>query len=685
MRYPFLPPSQVRLALLVTTLLGSSLHPAQAQDAAPAALPSVTVSASGLEQASGDMATPVIVLEGGELVRRRAATLGDTLDSEPGIQATHFGAGASRPVIRGMDGPRVQILTDGSEVQDASSVSPDHAVVVEPLLARQIVVLRGPSALIHGGGAIGGVVNVLDNKIPTAIPENGIAGSAELRGTTAARETTGAFELTGGAGQLAVHVQGLARAAGDYRVGSGWGGGAAVPGSFNHTDNASLGLSWITDRGTLGLAYTRQTARYGLPGHNHTDEDCHTHGDHLHCGGHDGHGHGSDDAHAPGDIPVVNLRSKRWDLRGELRQPFAGIAAMRLRAGVTGYRHDEVEDGSIATTFRNQARNLRIELQQESIGGWRGVFGLQTSERRFSALGEEAYVQPTTTRRTSAFVLQQFEWQQWRVEGALRQEHQSVDALDAGLTRRHHGSSASLAAVWKFTPGYQLSTSLTHARRMPTAEELYANGLHLATSTFERGNPNLSPETAQSIDLALRKTAGDTTFSASVFHNRVKNYIYGRTLDELNGLQLLQYSQQDATFRGLEAQLRQRLTRHLGVTLFGDLVHARLSTGGQLPRIPAARAGLRLDAAWQRWDGQIEWVQVMRQNRIAEFETSTPGYGMLSLGATYNSQWADGTPWQFYVRASNLTNRLAYAHTSYIKTAAPLMGRNIAIGLRVSF
>ena len=693
MPYTFPPPAQLRLALLATALLGSSLHHAQAQDAAPAALPPVTVSASGLEQATGDMATPVSVIEGDELVRRREATLGDTLSSEPGIQATHFGAGASRPVIRGMDGPRVQILTDGSEVQDASSVSPDHAVVVEPMLARQIEVLRGPSALIHGGGAIGGVVNVLDNKIPTALPEKGIAGSAELRGATAAREKTGAFELTGGAGQFAVHVQGLARDAGDYRVGSGWSGGNSVPGSFNRGDDGSLGLSWIADRGYLGLAYTRQTARYGLPGHNHAYEDCHTHGDHLHCGGHDDHddhdhddhGHGDGEEHSPGDVPVVNLRSHRWDLRGEMRQPFAGIAAVRLRAGVTGYRHDEVEDGSIATTFRNKARDLRIELQQESIGGWRGVFGLQTSERRFSALGEEAYVQPTTTRRTSLFVLEQYEWRQWRFEGALRQEHQSVDALESGLSSRHNGTSASLGAVWKFTPGYQLSTSLTHARRMPTAEELYANGLHMATSTYERGNPDLKPETAQSIDLALRKTAGDTTFGVSLFHNRVKGYIYGRTLDELDGLQLLQYSQQDVTFRGLEAQVRQRLTRNLGVTLFGDLVRARLGAGGNLPRIPAARAGVRLDTTWQRWDGRIEWVQVARQNRIADFETATPGYGMLSLGATYNSQFSDGTPWQFYVRASNLTNRLAYAHTSFIKNAAPLMGRNIAVGLRVSF
>lgn len=674
---------QTAAALAVALLISTLGQEAQAQQA-PAALSEVTVSASGLQLGSDDMATPVSVLEGDELVRRREGTLGETLNSEPGIQSTHFGAGASRPVIRGMDGPRVQVLSDGSEVQDASTVSPDHAVVSEPLLARQIEVLRGPSALIHGGGAIGGVVNVLDDKIPTAIPQKGYEGSAEVRAGTGAREKTGAFQLTGGAGNLAVHVEGLARDAGDYRVGSGWSGGSKVPGSFSRTDAGSLGLSWIGDQGYLGVAYTRQTAKYGLPGHNHSFDGCYALGDHLHCSN-DGHDHGDGSTPALGDVPVVDMHSDRWDVRGELRNPFAGFAALRLRAGVTDYQHDEIEGSAVSTTFRNKAHDVRVELQHEPIAGWRGVFGVQATQRKFSAEGEEAYVQPTDTRRAGLFLLEEYQWQQWRFAAALRHEHQTVDAITSGLSSSHNGTSASLSAVWKFTPGYQLSTSLTQARRMPTAEELYANGLHMATSTYERGNPDLKPETAQSIDLGLRKITGDTTFGVSVYRNRVKDYIYGRTLDELNGLQLLQYSQADATFTGLEAQVRQRLTRNLGVTLFGDMVRAKLDAGGYLPRIPAARAGLRLDASWKAWDGQVEWVQVARQNRIADFETATPGYGMLNLGVTYSSRFAGGTPWQLYVKGNNLTDRLAYAHTSFIKDAAPLMGRNITVGMKVSF
>jgi iron complex outermembrane receptor protein len=690
-RRPALRP--VALAALLAT---GAAQAKQAAEAAPS-LPPVTVSASGLQLGANDMTTPVTVLDGDDLVRRREATLGETLSSEPGITSSHFGAGASRPIIRGMDGPRVKVLSDGAELHDASTISPDHAVVSEPLLATQIEVLRGPSALVHGSGAVGGVVNVLDGKVPTAVPEKGYEGSAELRAGTGARESAGAFSLTGGTGNLAVHVEGVARDAGDYRVGKGWApeGEATrkVPGSFNRTHTGSVGLSWVGERGYLGAAYTRQTAQYGLPGHNHGYEGCHTHGDHLHCGahGHDDHGEdGHDHDHDEhGSVPVVQLASERFDIRGELRNPFAGFSALRLRAGITDYAHDEVEDGAVATTFKNKAWDTRIELQHQPIAGWRGVVGLQASQRKFSAEGEEAYVRPTLTRRTGLFALEEYRLGDWRFEAALRHDRQTAQASAAGaasrMARSHSGTSASLGAVWKFTPGYQLGASLTRASRAPSAEELYARGLHMATGTYERGNADLRMETSRNIDLGLKKTSGDTTFGVSVFHNRVRNYIYGRTLDELDGLQLLQYTQAHATFTGIEGQVRQRLNRHLGLTLFGDTVRARLAGGGLLPRIPATRAGLRLDAHWNAWSGQIEWVQVARQSRVAAFETATPGYGMLNLGIGYSSRFAGGTPWQLYLKAHNLTDRLAYAHTSFIKNAAPLMGRNITVGVKVAF
>lgn len=671
---------------------------ALAQQATPAkadaALGEVTVSATGM--AASDMATPVQVLDADALLQRQAATLGETLAGEPGIQASHFGAGASRPVIRGMDGARVSVLSDGSELMDASTVSPDHAVTSEPMLATQMEVLRGPSALLYSAGAMGGVVNVLDGKIPTQKPANGIEGSAQVEGSTAARQAAGAFSLTGATplqnsmGSLVLHAEGVARNAGDYRVGSGWTQNgqslSKVPGSFNHTDTGSLGLSWVTDKGYLGLAYTRQTARYGLPGHNHGFEGCHTHGDHLHCGGHD-HDDGDDhdhDEHGEESVPVVELTSQRWDLRGEWRQPTAGIAALRLRGGFTNYRHDEVEDGSVATTFKNRAHDLRLEMEHEPIAGWRGTLGLQTLNRRFSAQGEEAYIQPTDTQRNSLYLLEEYRWQDWNLQAALRHDRQTIDAQTSGLSRSHNATSLSLGTVWKFQPGYSATVSYTNGSRMPTAEELYANGLHMATSTYERGNPNLQRERSQALDLGLAKTAGDTTWRLNAYHYRIKDYIYGATLDEHDGLQLLQYTQGDARFTGWEAQLSQRLTHQWRVTAFGDGVRARLDDGSALPRIPSRRWGLRVNASLHGWEAMAEWMQVLRQNRTAAFETETPGYGMFNLAASY--QWRTGaTSWQFYVKGQNLTNRLAYASTSFIKTAAPLSGRNITMGVKLMF
>lgn len=684
------PLSLALMFALAHPALAAAPQPAPATDSGKAVeLDAVTVSASALAVGSDAMSTPVTVLEGDDLVQRRAATLGETLAREPGINATQFGAGASRPIIRGMDGARVKVLADGTEIMDASTISPDHAVAVEPMLSEQIEVLRGPSALAYGGGAIGGVVNVLDRKIPTAIPERGVEGSVELRGNTAAREAAGAFEVTAGAGNFAIHAEGVKRDARDYRVGDGWAGGSRVDGSYNQTETGSVGVSWIGDRGYLGIAWTRQRNEYGLPGHAHDLEDCHAHGDHLHCGSHDEEegedDHDHDDAES--GVPYVKLDSERWDLRGEYREPFAGFTRLRLRASHTDYQHDEIEDGAVSTRFRNEASDGRVELEHQPVGGWRGVLGLQTSRRDFSALGEEAYVQPTLTRRHGAFLIEEYKTGDWRFEAGLRHEWQQIDVDAAARDRSHRGNSLSLGAVWNFAPQYALGMSLSRAQRLPTAEELYADGLHMATRTIERGNADLKAETSHNIDVSLKKLAGATTFSVSAFHNRVSDFIYANTLDELDGLQLIEYTQRDAIFTGVEGQIRQRLDDMFGLTLFGDYVRARLSSSDgdrDLPRIPAHRIGLRLDAHWQGWEGEVELYRVGRQRQLAEFESTTPGYNMLNVGVSYAAEF-QGVPYLFYVKAANLTDELAYSHTSFIKDAAPLMGRNLTMGVKLTF
>ncbi len=679
-----------RPAPLSLALMLAFATPATALAQQASTLPAVTVSASALSLGSDDMSTPVTVLDGDELVRAREGTLGETLAGQPGITSSHFGAGASRPIIRGMDGPRVKVLSDGAEIQDASTISPDHAVASEPMLAEQIEVLRGPSALAYGGGAVGGVVNVIDRKIHTQVPAKGFEGSAEVRANSAAREKAGAFEVTGGAGNFAFHAEGVKRDAKEYKVGSGWEGGAKVAGSYNETDTGSVGAAWVGSRGFLGLAFTSQRAEYGLPGHNHEFESCHPHGTHLHCGEHEHEGEeGEEHDHEHeegGAVPYVKLKSERWDVRGELRDPMPGFTRLRLRAAFTDYKHDEIEGTEVATTFKNKGHDARLEMEHVPLGGWRGVAGLQTSKRDFSALGEEAYVAPTVTKKHAAFLVEEYNLAQWRFEAGLRHEWQDI-AVDSATLQDHSasGTSISLGAVWKFAPQYSLGSTISRTHRLPGAEELYANGVHMATATYELGNENLGKETSNNIDVTLRKYAGATTFSLSAYRNRIDNYIFGSTLDSHEGFQLIEYAQRDATFTGIEGQVRQQLNPIFGASVFGDYVRAKLADGGgNLPRIPAQRLGVKFDASWQNWNGVAEFYRVGKQDKVAAFETTTPGYNMLNLSASYDTR-IGGTPTQFYLKANNLTNELAYSHTSFIKNAAPLTGRNLTAGVRVTF
>ena len=700
-------PTPIALALLCA--FGASLAHAQTDSGRPHtdpdSIPTVVISASVLGLVGDDMITPVTSLSGGELVRAREATLGETLNNQPGITSSHFGAGASRPVIRGMDGPRVKILSDGAEVQDASTISPDHAVAFEPVLAERIEVLRGPSALAYGGGAVGGVVNIIDRKIPTRIPEKAIEGSAELRANSAAREKTGAFEVTGGAGNFAIHAEGVKRDADAYRVGSGWEEGSRVEGSFRKSETGSVGLSWVGERGYLGAAYTKERAEYGIPGHNEALGNCEPHDGHLDCGGHEEEGEehegeqhegeqheGEEDGHdehghEEGAVPVVKLDSNRWDLRGEYRNPVAGITKARMRASFTDYRHDELEGGEVGTRFTNKAHDARVEFEHAPVAGWRGVVGAQTTRRDFAAAGEEAYVPPSVTKRHALFVTEEYKLGDWRFEAGARHEWQDIVVASAQQDASARGTSVALGAVWKFRPDYSLRATAARTHRLPSAEELYADGVHLATSTYEIGNPNLGKETSNNIDLTLRKFAGATTFSLSAFHNRMGDYIYANTLDSHEGFQLVEYAQRDATFMGLEGEVRHKFTRNLEATLFGDYVRARFDDrdgSRNIPRMAPHRIGARVNAHWQSWHGMVELYRVGTQDNVAAFETPTAGYNMLNIGTHYTTR-IGGVPAQLYARLNNLTDELAFSHTSFIKRAAPLTGRNLTAGVRFTF
>ncbi|MDG2527818.1 TonB-dependent receptor domain-containing protein [Caulobacter endophyticus] len=646
----------------------------------------VVVTADPLGRSGKDVISSVAVLTGEEFVQRRQATLGETLNGLPGVNSDTFGGGASRPVIRGQTAPRVKVLSEGAALMDASEVSPDHAVSGEPLLLEGVEILRGPSALLYGGGAIGGAVNLIDRKIPTQVPPLGGDGVAEVRFGSGDNERAGVVGLTAGVGQFAVRIEAAERKTDDYEVPDFE--SSTVPGSFNRTSTATLGLSWIGSRGYLGAAYTQQNSKYGLPGHTHEYESCHPHGTSLHCGGHDDHDHGDeedhDHEHEDHGVPIVDLLSKRLDVRGEINDPFAGVERIRLRAGYTDYRHHEKEEGVIATTFGNEGYDARVEVQHAPIGGVRGVVGMQVGKSDFSAIGEEAFIPQSRTKTTALFVVEEYVAGDWRFEGALRQEWQEASA-EGRVDTDHKPFSASAAASWTFTPGYVASLSVARSQRAPSAQELYARGVHLATNTYEIGSAGLDVETAASVELGLRKTQGATTFSASAYRYAYDGYIYADTLDRYEDFRLVRYSQDDATFTGLEGQVTQKLKPWLSVTAFGDYVRAKLKDGGgNLPRVPAGRLGARSDLKSGAWSGNVEYVRVFDQDRIATFENETPGYNMVNATVAYDLPMGPVIG-QVFLRGANLLDERALNHASFVSTSAPLRGRNVVLGLRALF
>ncbi|MCJ8158999.1 TonB-dependent receptor domain-containing protein [Sphingomonas sp. LaA6.9] len=678
---------KIRVLLLSAVSISAVIPTAAfAEQAGSTSENDIIVTATGLDQEADETATPVVTLSGDELVHRRQATLGDTLAGQPGINVDNFGGGASRPVVRGQTAPRVQALSDGANIQDASTISPDHAITTEPLLLRGIEVLRGPAALLYGGGAIGGAINLLDDKVPTALPEDGFSGVAEGRLGTADDERSLVGGITAGAGPFAFHAEGVHRSSNDYRV-PGKYGQRHVDGSYNDTSTFSVGGSWIGPDGYLGVAYTRQRSEYGLPGHNHEYESCHPHGSSLHCGAHDHDeaGHDHDHDHEHDEVPFVKLRSERFDIRSEYGDPLPGFEKLKFRMSFTDYGHDEIEEDEVATTFRNEAHDIRFELTHKPIGGLRGVFGVQHSESQFSALGTEAFLPESETRNTALFLIETLQAGAVRFELAARQEWQKIETT-RNREVSHRPFSISGAAVWDIGNDYSLALSLARSQRAPNVQELYARGIHLATNTYELGTATLGKETDKSIDLTFRKRAGGTTFTIGAYHQDFDNYIFANTLDRFEDFRLIRYTAADANFTGIDGEMRHQFAPDFGASIFGDYVRAKLKNNlGNLPRIPAGRLGARADGKWGPFSADIEYYHVFEQGKIASFETPTSGYDMVNATVAYRLDLGPKANAELFVRATNLTNDLAFNHASFIKDASPLRGRNFTFGLRTAF
>lgn len=660
----------------------------------------IVVKTDPLNRSSLLMTTPTKVLSGEELTQQRKASIAETLEEIPGISGSHFGAGAIKPIIRGMSGARVKVLNDGIDVLDASIAGPDHAITSEPFLANRIEVLKGPATLLYGGGAIGGVINVLDDRIPTSVPEKGYAGQIDLRTNSVANENTGAVGLTLGKENFALRLEGLKRHAQDYRMPKRAGelDSYRLQGSYNRTNNFNIGASLIGEKGYFGLAYGIQHNEYGLPGHSHAH--CHEHSssgnwhcekdDHMHHHGHTHHGHThahNHQHHHSHGVPFVDMKQQRWEIRGEYADPFSGFERIRLRAAHTDYSHDEIEGQTVETTFNNKATEGRLELTHAPILGWRGVMGGQFTQRNFSAEGLEAYVPATLTRNQALFLIEEFEAGPLRYELGVRHEWQKIDVTKGSRSSQHSGTSGSAGVTWTLAPEYALTASLSHSKRLPIAEELYANGIHAATRTIETGYEHLKAESATNLDIGFTKFAGDFQFGLNTYYNHIDGYIYGQDAGYSPGAgyRHLHYVQQDAVFNGVEAEASYQLTDNTKFSVQGDIVKAKLRSGGYLPRIPAYRVSATIEHQWfESLTGRLRLTHIGSQHKTAQYETSTAGYNRVDIGLTWQNHFND-LDYMLYGRIENLFNGAARDHTSYIKNEMYLPGRNFVIGASLSF
>jgi len=659
-------------------------------------LDTIRIKAHPLEQTSKDFAVADTVVDEKRL-QQGAVTIGEALSSEPGIYSNQFGAGSSRPVIRGQDGPRVKVLQNSSENIDVSTLSPDHAVTVDPALAKQVEVIRGPSTLLFGAGTVGGLVNVTDSKIPTEMPEKGYEGNVGLRYNTGSDEKLATAGVTVGLGdQVALRVEGLKREANDYIAPDYVHEGERerrVDNTFAKGQTVNVGLSWIYDRGFTGISYSNRQDQYGLPGHSHEYESCHAHlsgRPHLHCGEHD-HGDGEDDHghedhdHEHGTGPWIDLKSERYDVRTELNDPFAGFKKLRAQASYTDYKHDEIEEDTIATRFKNKGYDGRLELVHNPIGPWEGVIGTQYGQQKLELTGEEAFLAPNTTKKWSIFGLEHAQFNDVHVELAARAEKQKID-IDDSSKKDFDGSAFSVsgAANWEFAPDYKLSLVASHQERLPLAQELYANGGHFATNTYELGNDRLSKEKSNNVELGFHYDNDKFDYHIHVYHNWFDDYIYAQTLDRYKDFRLVKYTQDQARFYGAEAEAGYQISDMYKVGVFGDYVRGKIDNENA-PRVPAGRLGTKVNADFgDGFSGSAEYYHVFQQDKIAAYETDTQSYNMLNLGVAYSGKYSNVGDYRVYLNANNLLDDQVYQHASFLSTI-PQVGRNFTVGVNFNF
>jgi iron complex outermembrane receptor protein len=670
----------------------------------------IIVTVSPEARALNEVYQPVSVIFERELAARPDPTLGAALAREPGVTSSDFGPAASRPVIRGLGGDRIRVLESGMEVGDVSTISPEHAVMSDPLAAERIEVVRGPATLLYGGSAVGGVVNVIDQRIPERLPERPLGGFLNLGGGTVADTRRGALRLTGGLGPVAWGAGYLRRKTEDYAI-----PGFAVkdeeavstdsveerafgvlPNSAQENEEITLGASYVSDAGYVGLAWSGYEAIYGVPTHGNG----HAVDDHTAQGPGEPHLEGATDEPQPqpdahhDEHVMIDQDLHRMDLRGELVPTGSPVRSVRVRLGFRDYEHRELEGSLVESRWTNEVWEGRLEALHRSVGPLSGFVGLELRWRDFAAAaeGEEtAFVPPTETRTRALFVLEELPLREerWALQVGLRYESQVVALIEGG-ERSGNGLSSSAGVIWRPDEERSLALSVSRTMRIPTAEELFTNGPHAARAAFVIGDPALREETGWSADLSARLRVGTVGAELTVFASHFDDFIFDApTGEDVGGLPVLRYVSRDARFFGGELQGQVPLVTigasRITLDISGDYVHGDLvDTDEPLPRIPPLRTafGLRYEATGP-W-ALAEVRRVWDQDRVAQFELPTDGYTMLDVAAGYRFS-VGSLEHQLTIQGRNLTNAEARNHVSLLKDVAPLPGRDLSLAYSVRF
>jgi len=638
-------------------------------------LDQVPVTGNPLGVASDDMVVPVSVIGGHELSLRRQGTLGETLNGIPGVTSTQFGPNASRPIIRGMDGERVRIMQNGVGVLDASSLSFDHAVGIDPLIIEQIDVVRGPAALLYGGSAMGGVVNAIDHRIPKESLD-GYTGRAEARFGGPDNTRNGAAVMDVGNGVFALHADVYSRESSDLEIpgyavskrksrADGTARDSKGNGKLNNSDalanGGALGAAWTFDTGYLGVSYADSNNNYGTVAE---------------------------------DNVRIDMQNKRLELAGEVRDLKGPLQKLKLRMAHTDYQHVELEDGVVGTTFKNRGVQGSLEATHASFAGINGVLGYQFQNTRFQALGEEAFVPSVTTQDQSVYVYEEYAINQHKLTFGGRTGETTVNSADsanfgAGQNKSFNPSSFAVGGLYAINDSWNATFNLSHNERAPSYFELYANGAHIATGQFEVGSTQLKKERSNGIDAQLKWKSGGNSVTLGAYATKFQNFIgvFNTGNSVLVDGELLpeaEFRAVPALFKGVELEGKFALNDEWALKLRGDYVHAKDTRNNDyLPRISPLRLGGGLDYHLGGWNARLDVLHAFKQNDVAENELKTNGYTNLSALVAYK------LPVKYHVelfaKANNLLNDEIREHASFLKDISPAGARSILVGARADF